>query len=130
MYLKLIEIYEILEEIQKLCIKKAKGYDEIAPKLIKRAADLLAPILLIIFNKCIDLGYYPAGMKIGKVAPIYKKGEKNGNANYRPITVLTQFNQIFERLLSKRYLNFFETFDIITKKQFGFLKNTVVNMPF
>ena len=42
--------------------------------------------------------------------------------NYRPITVLTQFNQIFERLLSKRYLSFFQKFDIITKKQFVFLK--------
>ena len=42
--------------------------------------------------------------------------------NYSPITVLTQFNQIFERLLSKRYLSFFQKFDIITKKQFGFLK--------
>ena len=42
--------------------------------------------------------------------------------NYRPITVLTQFNQIFEHLLYKRYISFFEKFDIITKKQFGFLK--------
>ena len=122
MYLKLIEIHEILEEIAKICINKAKGHDEIAPKIIKWGQDLFAPILLVIFNKCIDMGCYPAGMKIGKVAPIYKKGEKNGKTNYRPITILTQFNQIFERLLSKRYLNFFEKFDIITKKQFGFLK--------
>ena len=61
-------------------------------------------------------------MKIGEVAPIYKKGEQNEKNNYRPITILTQFNQIFERLLSKRYLNFFEKYNIITKKQFGFLK--------
>ena len=121
-YLRLIEIHEILEEIKNICIRKATGYDEIAPKIVKWAAELFAPILLIIFNKCIELGYYPASMKIGKVSPIFKDGEKNGKTNYRPITVLTQFNQIFERLLSKRYLNFFEKFDIITKKQFGFLK--------
>ena len=96
MYLKYIEIQEILEEITKICIKKAKGYDEIAPKIIKWASHLFAPILLIIFNKCIDLGCYPAGMKIGKVAPIYKTGGNKGEANYRPITILTQFNQIFD----------------------------------
>ena len=122
MYLTYIEIHEILEEIKNICVKKAKGYDEVYPKLIKWAADLYAPILLVIFNKCIELGYYPDAMKIGQVAPLFKKGEKNVKTNYRPITVLTQFNQIFEHLLSKRYLSFFQKFDIITKKQFGFLK--------
>ena len=53
---------------------------------------------------------------------MYKEGDKNGINNYRPITVLSQFNQLFEHLLAKRYLNFFEKFNIITKKQFGFLK--------
>ena len=98
------------------------GFDEIAPKIVKWAANLFAPILKIIFNKCIDLGHYPSGMKTGKVTPVYKKGEKNEVNNYQPITILTQFNQLFERLLSKRFLNFFDKFNIITKKQFGFLK--------
>ena len=122
MYLKYINLYEILDEIKKICVKKAMGFDEIAPKIIKWAAELLAPILLIIFNKCIELGYYPSKMKTGQVAPIHKNGKQDEKNNYRPITVLTQFNQIFERLLSKRFLNFFEKHDIITKKQFGFLK--------
>ena len=117
MYLKLVEIHEILEEIKDICIRKARGHDEIPPKIIKWAPDLFAPILLVIFNKCIELGYYPNSMKIGKVAPIYKKGEQNGETNYRPITVLTQFNQIFEHLLSIRYLNFFEKCNIITKPE-------------
>ena len=122
MYLKPIELYEILEEIINICINTAKGYDNIAPKKIKWAPDLFAPILLNIFNKCINMGYYPNGMKIGLVTPVYKDGEKNEKNNYRPITILTQFNQLFERILSKRYLNFFEKFNVITKKQFGFLK--------
>ena len=54
--------------------------------------------------------------------PYTKKGDQDDKNNYRPITVLTQFNQIFERLLSKRFLNFFEKHNIITEKQFGFLK--------
>ena len=61
-------------------------------------------------------------MKIAKVTPIHKDGDKNDFNNYRPISVLTQFNQIFERLLSNRLLDFFEKFNIITNKQFGFLK--------
>ena len=122
MFLKLIEPHEILKEIAKICLRKSMGYDNIAPKIVKWGAELFSPILLNIFNKCIEMGYYPDGMKIGQVAPVYKKGEQNDNNNYRPITVLTQFNQIFEHLLSKRFLSFFEKFDIISKKQFGFLK--------
>ena len=98
------------------------GYDDIPPKIIKWAPHLFAPILKEIFNKCIESGYYPDAMKIVKVAPIYKKGDKNNVNNYRPISVLSQFNQLFERLLSKRFMSFFEKFNIITKKQFGFLK--------
>ena len=112
----------VLEEIQNICPRKAAGYDEIPPKIIKWAPHLFAPILKTIFNKCIESGYYPDAMKIAKVAPIYKKGDKNDVNNYRPISVLSQFNQLFERLLSKRFMSFFEKFNIITKKQFGFLK--------
>ena len=122
MYLKYINLFEILDEIKKICVKKAMGFDEIAPKIVKWASELLAPIRLIIFNKCIELGYYPSKMKTGQVAPIHKAGKQDDKNNYRPITVLTQFNQLFERLLSKRFLNFFEKHNIITKKQFGFLK--------
>jgi len=122
MYLRQIDLAEILEEINNLDVKKSMGHDKIPPKVIKWAPHLFAPILQVIFNKCITTGYYPKKMKVAKVTPVYKKGDINNLNNYRPISVLTQFNQIFERLLSKRLLNFFEKFDIITKKQFGFLK--------
>ena len=84
MYLKFIELYEILEEIKKICIKKATGCDEIAPKILKWAAELFAPVLLIIFNEYISLGYYPNSLIVGKVSPSYKKGEKDDQNNYRP----------------------------------------------
>ena len=42
--------------------------------------------------------------------------------NYRPISVLSQLNQIFERLISKRLICFFDQHSIISKKQFGFRK--------
>ena len=59
------------------------------PKIIKWAPHLFAPILKEIFNKCIESGHYPDAMKIAKVAPIYKKGDKNDVNNYRPIGLLT-----------------------------------------
>ena len=93
MYLKYIELFEILDEINKICVRKAMGFDEIAPKVVKWAPEIFAPILLIIFNKCIEFGYYPNKMKTGQVAPIHKKGDQEDTDNYRPITVLTKICQ-------------------------------------
>ena len=98
------------------------GNDGVPPKVIKWAPHLFGPILLIIFNKCLQTGQYPDSMKIAKVSPIHKNGDKNILDNYRPISVLTQFNRLFERLLAKRLMNFFDKNNIITKQQFGFLK--------
>ena len=121
-FLQEIDEEEIYEEILKLNTNKSMGFDEIPPKVIKWAPHLFTPILKSIYNKCLETGIYPSNFKIAKVTPIHKKGDRNNINNYRPISVLTQFNQIFERLLSKRLLDFFEKFEIITKKQFGFLK--------
>ena len=122
MYLTDITIDEIIEEILKICTKKAMGYDQIPPKIIKWAPHIFAPILLVVYNKCFELGYYPSSMKVAKVVPIHKKGDKNDFDNYRPISILIQFNQLFERLISKRIHSFFNKHDLFSKKQFGFLK--------
>ena len=117
-----IGLHEIIEEILGICITKAMGFDDIPPKVIKWAPHLFAPILHVLYNKCLHMGYYPSNMKIARVVPIHKEDDKNNVNNYRPISVLTQFNRIFERILAKRLMNFFEANNIISSKQFGFLK--------
>ena len=122
MFFKDIKIHEILEEIRGICERKAMGFDNIPPKILRWAPELFAPILQIIFNKCLHLGYYPQNMKIARVVPIHKEGDINDVNNYRPISVLTQFNRIFERIISKRLMDFFESNKTITRQQFGFLR--------
>ena len=47
-------------------------------------------------------GFYPDCLKVAKVIPIYKYGEQKVCSNYRPISILLQFNKIFERILYDR----------------------------
>ena len=122
MHMQEFQILEIVDEISKLIENKSSGYYGIPPKLIKWACNLLAPYLKILFNKCLEEGSYPQALKIAKVTPIHKEGDKNDLNNYRPISVLSQFNQIFERLISKRLMSFIDKYNILSKKQFGFRK--------
>ena len=61
-------------------------------------------------------------MKIAKVIPIFKKGDRFLSSNYRPISLLPTFNKIFERLICDRLLNFLEIHNILYIFQFGFRK--------
>ena len=59
-------------------------------------------------------------LKIPKVLPIFKKGSKSSVSNYRPISVLSCINKIFEKLLAKRIYSFLEKHNILYEFQYGF----------
>ena len=63
--------------------------------------ELLAPVLLTIFNTRNDLSYYPSAMKIGQVAPIFKKGE----LSEKIIIVLSQSLPSLTKFLNTSYSN-------------------------
>ena len=58
------------------------------------------------FNVCLSESTYPDLLKIAKVVPIIKKGERDKITNYRPISLLSQFNKIFEKLLYIRIYSY------------------------
>ena len=51
---------------------------------------------------------YPDQLKIAKVIPIFKKGDKLLVSNYRPISLLSNINKIFEKLVYSRLYSFLE----------------------
>ena len=51
---------------------------------------------------------------------IYKNGKKSDPSNYRPISVLSLINKVFEKILHKRLYNYLTKFNILYKYQFGF----------
>ncbi len=69
-----------------------------------------------------DLGIYPDSLKVAKVTALYKKGDVTNADNYRPISVLTQINKIFEKIIHKRLVAFIDNHNILPNNQFGFRK--------
>ena len=83
----------------------------------------IADPLVYIINLSISSGIVPDNMKIAKVVPIFKKGNKDDVNNYRPISLLTTFSKIIERIIYIRTIKFCQLHNIFTEFQFGFREN-------
>ena len=115
-------VNEVVDIVDAFLKKTSTGHDNIPAIILKWAIHLVAPILVEIFNKCANQGNYPELLKIGKITPLFKNGDKVIDENYRPITVLTQINKIFEKLIHKRMMTFTNENKLLTNCQFGFRK--------
>ena len=59
-------------------------------------------------------------MKIAKVSPTFKKGDKSILSNYRPISALPWFSKILEHIMYNRLYTYLAENNILFNKQFGF----------
>ena len=97
---------------------------EIDSKLLKIAANIVAPSLTHLVNISLETGLIPSDFKIARVTPVYKgKGSKWEESNYRPISVLPTLAMILEKEVQKQTLDYFILHDLISIDQFAYLKN-------
>ena len=68
-------------------------------------------------------GYVHNQLKIAKVVPIFKSGDPRLPNNYRPISLLSNFSKIIEKVMHTRLSNFLEHNNLLSMSQFGFRKN-------
>ena len=113
---------EISVEIKKLNNKKSAGPDNISPKILKICEPFIKGPLTMLFNYSIETASYPSNLKLAKVVALHKKKSIFLPENYRPISLLSCIDKIFERLLHKRFMNFIDKHKIIILNQYGFLK--------
>ena len=73
-----------------------------------------------ICNISYESSVFPDKMKLAKVVPIFKSGEKNRFTNYRPVSLLPQFFNVLEKLFHKRLISYIDKYDILTDNQYRF----------
>ena len=122
MFLSPISESDISREINKLNNCKCPGPDNISPKILKACEPELRKPLTDIFNYSIETVTYPSKLKIAKVIALHKKKSIFYPENYRPISLLSCLDKIFEKLIHKRLMEFINKYKIIIWEQFGFLK--------
>lgn len=124
MYLAPTDENEVVK-ISMSCLqpKKAAGFDGIKPGIVKKVIPLISQPLTYITNRSLETGIVPDHIKVAKVVPIFKKGDPMRCDNYRPISILSCFSKIFERLVHNRLYNFFTKSNVLYNGQYGFRPN-------
>ena len=108
---------ELLDIISKLDNGKSS---DIPIRVIKKSAHIICPILSDYYNILMKAGIFPGVLKVGKITPVYKKGNPEDLGNYRPVSTLPIFGKIFEKVIYSRLYNFALSKSIINENQFGF----------
>ena len=91
-------------------------------KLLHIVADLIVFPLCHIINMSFSKGIFPEKLKIVKVIPIHKGGSTQDINNFTPISLLSIFDKIIEKIMHRRLYDL-EHHSILFENQFGFRKN-------
>jgi len=121
-----VDTFEVIGFAKKLKNKLSAGIDEVPTRLVKESINEICEPLTYIINNSFLYGIYPSQLKYAIVKPIYKKGDPMSKENYRPISILTAFNKIFECAFCSRLISFFYNCNLLNNSQHGYLKGRSV----
>lgn len=113
------------EEVHRLCrntnSKTSTGIDKIPNIVIKHIPKFLTREYAVLFNQCINNGYFPTSWKTGRVFPILKKNKNPAQPlSYRPITLLPNISKVFEKVIHRQMTEHAEEHQLLPNGQFGF----------
>lgn len=99
MFVEPVLEHDLIRVIKSLKNGKAPGLDGISSVLIKKIYTKILSVLLFIVNFSFEVGVFPEKMKEALVIPIHKKHTPSDCNNYRPISLLSSFSKMFEKLM-------------------------------
>ena len=112
----------VLQLLKKLKPNKASGPDNISPRVLKELAEQLSKPLSELFQHSITTGDVPHQWKKATVAPVFKKGDRNSAANYRPVSLTAVCCKLCEHIIAKSIVEHLEKNNLLTDTQHGFRK--------
>lgn len=126
--MKTVSEEEIIKIIEDLKPKFTPDMDRISNKLLKNIKYEICSPLTAIINQSITKGIFPNKLKIAKVTPIKKTPNAINVNDFRPISILPSISKIFENIIHRQLLDYFEQNKLLYKSQYGFRKGHSTEM--
>ena len=105
-----------------LTLDNNKASLDIPNAMLRMIAPIISPVFTNIYNESFNTGIVPDILKISRITPIYKSGTVTNPNNYRPISVLSAFSKILERIVYNQLESYLVKNNIFFKYQFRFRK--------
>ena len=115
-----VELKDIDKIIKGLLPKSSSGFDNLSNRMLKKERSTFSKLLLPLINESLNKGNFPDSLKIAKVIPIHKKGDKLNMNNYRPISLLPVMSKVFEKVINTQLNQRLEGMNIVDNDQYGF----------
>lgn len=111
---------ELLEIISAMRGKTSAGLDDFSSVMLKHCCNELLTPLLHVCNLSLAQGLFPRAMKTSKVIPLHKKGSKHKPENYRPISLVSTFSKLIEKIILARISVHLQSNNLSLSGQHGF----------
>ena len=79
----------------------------------------------MIINDSFLSGIFPNKLKIAKVIALYKKDSRDNPTNYRPISLISVFSKLIEKIMYKHLYSFVDSSNILHPLQFSFFAKNI-----
>jgi len=111
---------DVIDVASKIKSKRRLDHNNISSNLMKASIQNTAVPLTHIKNLSLATEVVPQNMKIAKVIPIFKSGDRTLFTNYRPISILPVYSKILERWISKKLITFLNMSNQLYEHQYVF----------
>ena len=112
---------EVFDVLKTLKTGKASDPDGINYRVLVEAAVQLAPHFCDLFKQSLNTSLVPSSWKISNVCPVFKSGDPSILSIYRPVSLLSSIDKVFERIIFKHVYNYLKDTDFFTRHQSGFM---------
>jgi len=113
--------------IKQLHPKLSQDSQGVSTKMIKLVGNEISVSLAHIFNLSLRSGVFPDKLKICRVIPIFKAGNKLECDNYRPISLLSSISKVLEKIVAEKLINHLLTNDLLYVHQYGCITRGTVS---
>ena len=120
MFINPVSENEVEKVVKKLKGKCSSGFDGVTDSIVKKCVQFIKKPLADICNTSFASGNFPEILKTATVKPLHKKGNTGEAQNYRPISLLSVFSKIIEKLMYSRLMSFVTKNNILNDTQHGF----------